>query len=104
MAQLDIYTPGGVLDQVAALAWEQACVECGMHAMGREVRLAHFLKLEQDTRDDFRAQMTPFVLETLRAIHEHPHVEIRTVYLRRANTGTLPRIGVDVSRETSGPG
>ena len=84
MGQLDIYPRGGVLDQVAALAWEQKCVEAGMYAMGRQVRLERFLRLEPDTRDDFRAQVTPFVLETLRAINDHPHVEVRTVYLRRA--------------------
>lgn len=63
----DIYTRGGVLDQVAALAWDQHRVEAGLPTFPRDIMTAEFLTQDEDVCDGFRSKVLPFVLRTLQA-------------------------------------
>lgn len=66
----DIYTRGGVLDQVAALAWDQHRVEAGLPTFPRDIMTAEFLTQDEDVCDGFRTKVLPFVLRTLQADDE----------------------------------
>ena len=65
--QRDIYTRGGVLDQVAALAWDQHRVEAGLPTFPRDIMTAEFLAQDEDLCEGFRSKVLPFVLRTLQA-------------------------------------